>query len=162
MKHFILITGSRDWTDSAAVEEALQAEYERAGAPLEVVVMHGACRGADKLATMWADLKGFEVIPIPASDFGQWPACGPRRNSAMVNIVSYSMAMVPQVTGSVLAFPMPDSRGTWDCVGKALRKRIPVKINWSCIPGGAWLPAESSSHPPMPPLNPPKRLRVGG
>ena len=54
----ILMTGSRDWTDRKLIEQGLRAAAALAMVPAgstDVVLVHGAARGADALA---ADVAG--------------------------------------------------------------------------------------------------------
>lgn len=116
----ILVTGSRDWTDRQAVEDAVLAEWRGRGEPTEVVVFEGACPqgGADAIARGVAAQYGFLVETHPARWQEHGKAAGPFRNQEMVD----SGADV------CLAFPGPDSRGTWDCVRRAERAGVPVRI----------------------------------
>ncbi len=79
----MLVTGSRAWSDSAAIEGALDRLHAEHGADL--VIVHGACRwGADVLADRWARWRGVAVERWPAD----WARLGRRagmlRNAAMV------------------------------------------------------------------------------
>lgn len=114
----ILITGGRDWADRDTVWRELDSATAGCGL---VVVVHGACHlgGADIHADQWASASpNATAEPHPASDFGDWPDCGPRRNRHMVRLGA----------DMCLAFPTPQSRGTWDCVRKARRAGIPTRI----------------------------------
>ena len=113
----ILITGSRRWTDQAIIEAALRRTT--AGLkPRAVTVVHGACPygGADIIAASIADRLGFVVEPHPAPWTVHGKAAGPMRNQEMVDLGA----------DVCLAFPEPDSRGTWDCVARADSAGIPV------------------------------------
>lgn len=104
----ILITGSRAWTDRAAIRRALANAGGVFGAhPQEVTIVHGGARGAEF---------GCRVEVHPAD----WPrhgkAAGHRRNAEMV-------ALGADVC---LAFPLGESRGTRDCVRRARDAGIPV------------------------------------
>ncbi|MFE2407032.1 SLOG family protein [Kitasatospora sp. NPDC059408] len=109
------MTGSRAWSDCAAVEHALGAAF---GLFRPIVIVHGACpTGADAMAAAWARRAGVEVEPWPA-DWPRWgKSAGPRRNQAMVNAGARL----------VLAFVLPGSRGTVDCVRRAEAVGIPVR-----------------------------------
>lgn len=81
----ILITGSRLWSDRGTVREALlEVATEHPGAAF--VLVHGACRGADRVAAVTAYSLGWDVESHPAEDFGPWPRCGPIRNRYMVSL----------------------------------------------------------------------------
>lgn len=118
----ILVTGSRDWTDVQAIEQALYEvthDHEGFHCGLSVVVVHGNCRGADAIAGGAAHLCArANTEAHPAENHGSWPSCGPRRNAHMVSLGA----------DICLAFPMPGSKGTWDLIRKAADEGIPVRI----------------------------------
>lgn len=87
----VLVTGSRDWRDWAAVNAALDAvlrEHER------VRVVHGACQsGADRFAKLWvADWRhsmsagSVEAEPHPADWKRHGKRAGFARNAEMVSL----------------------------------------------------------------------------
>lgn len=119
----ILTTGSREWTDAAAIDLNLIGATGRLDAFREVVVIDGQCPqgGADQLAHEIAKRHGWTTERYPAEDFGAWPSCGPIRNSHMVSLGA----------NLCLAFPLPGSVGTWDCVRKANAAGIRVIV----VPG---------------------------
>ena len=93
----LVVTGSRDWTDRAVVEEALRR------LPVGRLA-HGACiyGGLDTIAAEVAKALGWEVVPYPVLP-GEYPTA---RNIRMVDT---------ERPTHVLAFPLPQSRGTWHC-----------------------------------------------
>lgn len=118
----ILVTGSRNWTDRETLEHELADECDSFPGP--VIVVHGDCpRGADAIAARfireWGHkYGGITAEPHPADWDNQGPAAGPIRNQRMVDL------------GAVLclAFPLGESRGTYDCVRRANRAGIPVRV----------------------------------
>jgi hypothetical protein len=111
----ILVTGARAWTDRAAIERAL---LDAAGDRADVVVVHGAAVGADTIAGELAVALGWRVEAHPADWAKGGRRAGPRRNREMVEAGA----------DVCLAFPGPESRGTWDCVRRARRAGIPVVV----------------------------------
>jgi hypothetical protein len=120
----VLVTGSRDWEDRALIRAALKA----IGA---TIVIHGAqakknaatgepMAGADWHAKMAANELGIPNIPYPAFWGNHGKAAGPIRNQKMID-------ENPDI-GMCLAFPLPGSRGTWDCVERADKAGIPVRV----------------------------------
>jgi len=110
----VLVTGSREWADSARIAEALASAKAYYGS---IVVVHGDCpTGADRLAQEWADSEGVPTERHPADWRAYGKAAGPVRNQEMVDL------------GAVvcLAFPLGTSRGTWDCMRRARRAGIAV------------------------------------
>lgn len=86
-------------------------------------LVHGHCpTGADKIADDWYVGQGHyycdEMHRFPAWWDIDGNAAGPRRNTRMVN----------NGADLGLAFPLGDSRGTWDCVRKLQTAKIPVRI----------------------------------
>lgn len=123
----MIITGSRDWEDRltlfAALDEVLAKWIRDHGQPNRVIFRHGKCRGADMLGDEWAYRHGFVIDAMPAEDYGPWPSCGPIRNQEMIN----------KGGDRCVAFPMPGTRGTADCVKWALNAGIPVS-NYGTVP----------------------------
>lgn len=116
----ILVTGSRSWTDKAAIERALGdalATYTTIGKP---VLIHGAAAGADMLAhetwEQWriGGMSGF-LGPIERYPAGDFP--NPRaRNQHMVDLGATVC----------LAFAHTWASGTGMCARMARRAGIPV------------------------------------
>ncbi len=144
----ILVTGSRDFRDvqliHREVEMCAKELFLMANHPLAMPstfaprVVHGGCpTGADSIATSVARTLGFElkVYPVDHALDGPWPAAGPRRNQRMLDLESERI-------GIVLAFTSaPDgqlTRGTADCVRRALAMKLPVRA------GPVWI----RTHPP--------------
>jgi hypothetical protein len=122
----ILVTGSRDWGDYAAIYSRLSAlpgEHE------EITIVHGACSrivcgfevSADMLADAAATCLGFEVKPYPAD----WDA-EPKRAGIMRNL-----KMLDEQPDLVLAFQRAGSRGTQRVIDEARRRGIPVEVHTS-------------------------------
>lgn len=117
----ILVTGSRNWTAKRVVWEALNYYSDflmKMHVGSHVVVVHGDCpTGADAIAQDWCDFYDNPVERHPA-DWKHGKAAGPRRNGEMVDLGA----------DICLAFPLPDSRGTVDCMRKANEAGIPIII----------------------------------
>ena len=100
----VLVTGSRNWTNRTIVENALIEQAKLLG---PFVLVHGDARGADRIAASITKSAGseFQVEAHPAN-WSLGKAAGVLRNQEMVEL------------GAVvcLAFPLPESRGTWDMV----------------------------------------------
>ncbi len=113
----ILVTGSRLWTDAAAIQDALATWIPAFGGV--VTVVHGGARGADEIAARLAwTAFGPDVRPESwAADWHRWGrSAGVRRNAEMV-------AAGADVC---LAFPLGESRGTRDCMRRAKAAGIKV------------------------------------
>lgn len=85
----ILITGSRDWTDEAAIELALRSVIENSTDPVENhTLVHGACpTGADAIADrIWVRWGFSEPERHPAEWRVYGKSAGFKRNEKMVNL----------------------------------------------------------------------------
>lgn len=108
----ILVTGSRRYHLASIVRNALQP-YRGRG----LTLVHGRAPGLDTLAaTIWHSW-GEASDPHPADWTRYGSNAGPIRNQEMINLGGYL---------ACLAFPLPGSRGTWDCVHRATQAGIPV------------------------------------
>jgi hypothetical protein len=106
----ILVCGSRHWTDKSAIRRALSA-FE----PGDVVI-HGGAPGADTIAGEAALVLGLKVEIYPADWERYGKAAGPIRNQLMIDSKPHC----------VVAFPLPNSRGTLDTIRRAQAAGIPV------------------------------------
>lgn len=78
----VLVCGSREWDNGAAIRTALEAEVEDS---YGVVVIHGDARGADRTADVVARALGLDVEKYPADWRGHGRAAGPIRNKLMLD-----------------------------------------------------------------------------
>lgn len=116
----ILVTGSRHWTDRQTIDDALFRAYlELTEDGSDVVLVHGACHlgGADIIARdIWRS-HGLRDEPHPAERGPGGHVLGPARNKRMVDLGA----------DVCLAFPLADSRGTYNCMRYAHQAGIPVR-----------------------------------
>lgn len=112
----VIVTGSRDWPDSRGIWAALDRcrEYGM------TLLVHGDCRGADRQAAAWAAQKCFPVAAMPAPWDAVGNGAGPLRNTWMLDAFPNAI---------VLAFPLPGSRGTVDCIEKAKAHGMMVAVH---------------------------------
>lgn len=115
MAYRILITGSREWTDQDAIFDAI-VRAARAALDFEIVVIHGAARGADTYAGEAASRLGFKVETYPADwdNFGR--KAGFLRNARMVKLGA----------DVCLAFILNESPGASGCAELARKAGIEV------------------------------------
>lgn len=119
----VIIAGGRDFDDMEAVRDAVRAS----GFEITEVVS-GACRlslvprdfakrasGADGLGELWAHHNGIKVVRFYANLWGDWPACGPKRNTAMAE---YADALIA----------MPGGRGTTHMISEARKRGLKVYV----------------------------------
>jgi hypothetical protein len=111
----VLVTGTREWTDRAPIERELGCLV------VGSVVIHGAARGADRLAGEVAAALGLTVIACPADwkKFGR--AAGLVRNRSM---------LAEHKPDLVLAFhpALDKARGTRHMVELACKAGVPVRL----------------------------------
>ena len=121
MTYRILVTGERDWTDEQQVHNAIATVLRRLNTN-DVVVVHGDCpTGADSFAQSFCEKHGVAFERHPGKDHGQWPFCGPNRNSHMVKLgADICLAFW---SGSKI-----EKSGTFNCLRKAVKAKIRVLI----------------------------------
>ena len=128
----ILVSGSREWTDKATLWAELDALLARYGST-ELVIVHGACYpkanesgerpeiSADYLAHLWCRARGVSEEAYPANWYPNGKldrGAGHDRNQFMCDKGTYR---------GCLAFPL-EGNGTWDCMKRANRAAILVRI----------------------------------
>ncbi len=104
----ILITGSRDWTNGVAIEHAL-----RQHAVPDAILVHGDCRGADKIAAkIWKGMN-LKDEPHPANWHKYGPTAGPIRNREMINSgIDLCLAFIKNFsTGSTMCAETANAKG---------------------------------------------------
>lgn len=118
MRTKLLITGSRHYADLTLVKKHL----------IDIgpdVIVHGRALGADACAHFAAEeIGGIEIRPYPADWVAYGMKAGPLRNSEMI-LCEHSKE---EPITLCLAFPMAESKGTWDCVKKALAAGIDCEL----------------------------------
>lgn len=83
-------------------------------------VVHGKARGVDEIAAQVAADWGWLIHEFPANWERYGKAAGHVRNAAMVHH--------PFGVDICLGFPMPGSRGTWDCLQQAADAGVHCEI----------------------------------
>jgi hypothetical protein len=114
----VLVTGSRNLSDEQAVHEALWAQARIAGNLDQIIVIHGAAKGADKHARRFCQLWRVAEESYPANWEKHGKAAGAIRNGIMVDAGA----------DVCLAFPREGSKGTYDCIERAKKAGIPVVL----------------------------------
>ena len=107
----LLITGGRDFTDSAVIEGALMDIEQRPD-----VIIHGDAAGADRVAGQVAAKWGIKVWKFPANWARYGKSAGPRRN--------YQMIQEGRPT-RVLAFP--GGAGTANMIKQASKAGLTIR-----------------------------------
>lgn len=120
MLNRIIITGSRNWNDYAMIKRVLHM-YRSTSNGARIVVAHGGNpRGADFMASkiVRVDYPQHYVEEIHPADWSLGRSAGPIRNQHMVDLGA----------DACLAFPLRESRGTYDCIRRARQSKIPTFI----------------------------------
>lgn len=113
----VLVTGSRDWTNSRLICGELGKVASEEGRD-RIVVVHGACpRGADRIADLYAGSQDFGIERHPANWERYGKRAGFRRNAEMVALGA----------DLCLAFIRNGSRGATHCAGLAGKAGIEVR-----------------------------------
>jgi len=110
----ILVTGSRDWVDRTVIHDQMMAHYERG---VHHVLIHGDCRGVDRIAGIIASEYRWSVLPMAARWELEGRLAGPKRNTRMVEVLKYLRDC--GYWCKVLGFPLPGSNGTWHMINIA-------------------------------------------
>lgn len=112
----ILVCGSREWSDFESVRSMLSTH--RAD---ETVIIHGNCRGADKIAGYVGNELGMTVEVYPANWKKYGLAAGPIRNKEMLDKGKPDL---------VIAFHhnLESSVGTKDMITQAKRAGVDIYI----------------------------------
>ena len=111
----VLVTGSRDWSDRAAVERTLGAVKARILGFRPVTLVHGAGHGADGIADAWARRHHW-LVETHTADWRMGRRAGPVRN----------LAMIRAGADLCLAFIKDNSRGASGCAAAAHDAGIPT------------------------------------
>ena len=110
-----IVCGDRNWTSRSVIERELK------NLDKDVLVVHGDCRGADRIAGEVAASLGLRVLAFPAEWAEHGRAAGPIRNQRML------LEAGPFI---VLAFhdDVESSRGTKNMISAAKARGVEVKL----------------------------------
>lgn len=119
---YILVTGSRNWTD----EDFIYQKLDQALIDMEATNSHyicliaGGAEGADRIARNWAYDRNFSIdyreFPAEWDTYGR--SAGPKRNQKMVDWAAIALTE-PHSRITVRAFQIGNSPGTADCLRRA-------------------------------------------
>jgi hypothetical protein len=112
MQQRVIVCGGRDYDDRQQLFEILDAAHM--ANPI-VLLIHGAAKGADTLAAIWAKDSGVPCQAFQANWEADGKSAGPIRNQRMLDIG------LPHL---VIAFP--GGAGTADMVRRAEYRKVPV------------------------------------
>lgn len=107
----VLVCGGRDYTDQQRVFNELDKILAYYG---DLIILHGASKGADTLAALWAQDRGVHAAAVPARWNHKGKSAGVIRNKVMLYFKP----------SFILAFP--GNRGTADMKMQARKEGIEV------------------------------------
>jgi hypothetical protein len=107
----VVVCGSRDWTDAAAIADRL----DKLPWPF---IIEGGAEGADNIAGNYAVRRGLPHATVPANWLRYGKRAGHLRNGWMLDLQ-------PDL---VIAFQRNGSRGTQNTIDEARRRGIPVEV----------------------------------
>ena len=123
----VVATGSRTWTDEAAIKLQLQVLYTECGLhdeKLTVVVGYNeekdTPRGVDRMVYKWCKALGIDVIPEPA-DWSKGKGAGFMRNALMLDKYKPDKVIAFRAEGK--------SNGTDHCIKEAKKRGIEVEVH---------------------------------
>ena len=112
----IAIIGSREFSDFSLMASTVDKFIEKSNINVEKIVSGGA-RGTDTLAAHYASQRGY-LLQEFKPDYSRYGRGAPlMRNSLIVENADI-----------ILAFVRPNSKGSWDTIGKAQGLHKIVKI----------------------------------
>lgn len=123
----VLVTGSREWPDQAAVWAALDKVQKTVGSGF-LIIVHGGAEGADRMAMAWVRGKRrdgelniyHEMHPVQWNQNGKFvKAAGHQRNQRMVD----------KGADLALAFIRNNSPGATGCLRMIERAGIPPEVH---------------------------------
>jgi hypothetical protein len=114
----LLICGGRDYDKLETVRQALTEATVGHG---EIIVINGACRGADQLGAQCARELGLTVITYPAKRDQYGRAAGPIRNQQMLDEGQPDLALI-------FHSALEHGRGTKDMWKRLQRAKIPYRV----------------------------------
>jgi hypothetical protein len=118
----VIFIGSRDWIDRQTVSRVLKILKPD-------LVIEGGADGLDTIVH-WEALEqkiSVETFEVTKADWKKYGlSAGPRRNKIML----YRLLDLEEegYEISVCAFPLPESKGTWDMVNKAKAAGVKTRI----------------------------------
>lgn len=113
----VLVCGGHNFNDTAKVYRELNAIHEKT--PITCIIEGGA-HGADAIGHMWGmTTEGVSISRFNADWKTYGKRAGPVRNQQMLDDGQPHL---------VLAFPSPDSRGTYDMIDRAKKAGVEVRV----------------------------------
>ena len=108
--------GTRTFSDYPLLRRKLDVVLAtKVAAGFQIIIIHGGCNGADKMAERYAKENGYRWLVYPA-DWSIGKSAGPIRNAKMIANAD-----------ALIAFWDGKSVGTADAIIKASRAKLPTR-----------------------------------
>lgn len=126
----LLISGSREEFDQDRLSEGMRygLNYLAGRGCTSALVVEGDAPGTDRCCGSLADQWGLEHRTFPADWRTHGRAAGSLRNQVMVDFCRLLLHLGTAEHAITCGFPRETSVGTWDCLRRAYRARIPIWI----------------------------------
>lgn len=111
----VLVSGSRDWTDHELIRKVLR----QLPSAKNRLLIHGDCRGCDRIAAYIGLQEGFKVKSFPAKWWFLGQKAGPIRNTEMLNYLAECRKKGQRTFVVAFHDNLEKSKGTADLVKKA-------------------------------------------
>lgn len=140
---FLLIAGSRDFTDKAEFERIVGENIGPESLMHEVVIVEGGCRGVDSMARHYAISRGLMLDEFKPEWKKYGRAAGPKRNDQMTDWLKENARGHDECMA--LFFWDGESKGTKHCIESAKKRGIPARI-WNTKTGKYMEGEENNEH----------------
>jgi len=97
-------------------------------------MIQGGAEGVDHVARRWASRIGVEIVTVEADWQEHGKAAGPIRNQEMMDMSPGIVAAFPLVSPHGSTGIHESSPGTYDCLCRALRSGIGVRVTPVSVP----------------------------
>lgn len=114
----LIIAGGRDYDNYNELERVTDYMLSNLIATHKIVIVSGGARGADSLAVQYAQIRGYELITMPADWEVHGRSAGYIRNAQMAEVATH-----------LLAFWDGKSRGTKHMIDIAHNMKIKVHVS---------------------------------
>lgn len=114
----LIIAGGRDYDNYNELERVTDYMLSNLITTHKIVIVSGGARGADSLAVQYAQIRGYELITMPADWTLHGKSAGYIRNAQMAEVATH-----------LLAFWDGKSRGTKHMIDIAHNMKIKVHVS---------------------------------
>lgn len=114
----ILFSGSRKFFDDQVVVLMLERLIAKTKDATAMTIVHGGAPGLDSIVGVLAKSRGMQVEIHRADWHIHGNAAGFIRNQKMVDLGA----------DLLVAYPLPEGKGTQDCIQRAVKARIPTLV----------------------------------